>query len=113
MAGRCRQRDAGAFAGAELSIPEDIEAGVGLSDRGYIISTAQAQAILDLRLHRLTGLEQDKIRKEYGDILDHIRDLLDILESRERLMNVVRDELVEIQGRYGDNRQNGNQFQCV
>jgi len=91
-------------ADSELSNPENMEDGVGLSDHGYIISTVQAQAILDLRLHRLTGLEQDKIRKEYGDILDHIQDLLDLLESRERLMNTVRGELVEIQGRYGDAR---------
>jgi DNA gyrase subunit A len=90
--------------GAELSVPDDMEAGTGLSDRGYVLSNTQAQGILDLRLHRLTGLEQDKIRKEYGEVLDHIQNLLDLLASRDRLMKVVRDELVEIQSRYGDHR---------
>jgi DNA gyrase subunit A len=91
-------------AGSELSMPEDIELDVGLSDSGYKLSADQAQAILDLRLHRLTGLEQDKIRKEYGDILDRIRDLLDILESRERLMSIVEEELTDIEDKYGDDR---------
>jgi DNA gyrase subunit A len=92
-------------AGSEFSTPEDIETGVGLSQHGYMLSGFQAQAILDLRLHRLTGLEQDKIRKEYGEILDRIQYLLGILESQDRLMGVVREELLEIQVRYGDNRQ--------
>ena len=90
---------------SKVSRPDDMEAGVGLTKDGYMLSAAQAQAILDLRLHRLTGLEQDKIRKEYREILSRIRDFLDILESREQLMGVVRSELMEIQSRYGDSRQ--------
>ena len=64
----------------------------------------QAQAILELRLHRLTGLEQDKIIKEYEDLLEKIADLLDILGSPDRLMQVIRDELLEILEQYGDER---------
>jgi DNA gyrase subunit A len=64
----------------------------------------QAQAILDLRLHRLTGLEQEKIREEYVEVLKRIREFLDILESPDRLMEVIRAELVDIKARYGDSR---------
>ncbi|MHC8604869.1 DNA gyrase subunit A [Arenicellales bacterium IMCC58067] len=76
----------------------------GMSEEGYRLSPLQAQAILDLRLHRLTGLEQDKIREEYVEVLKRIREFLDILESPDRLMEVIRAELVDIKERYGDSR---------
>ncbi len=63
---------------------------------GYRLSEAQTQAILDLRLHQLTGLEQDKIVDEYKELLDLIDELLAILQNPERLMQVIRDELTEI-----------------
>jgi DNA gyrase subunit A len=68
------------------------------------LSDAQAQAILDLRLHRLTGLEQDKIISEYEELLNLIEELLTILSSKERLMEVIRDELIELRDQYGDER---------
>ncbi|MEJ2061444.1 MAG: DNA gyrase subunit A [Gammaproteobacteria bacterium] len=90
--------------GAEASRPEGLEAEFGLRDDAYYLSEAQAQAILDLRLHRLTGLEQDKIVGEYRDLLDKIDDLLDILSNPDRLMRVIRDELIEMRDQYGDAR---------
>jgi len=90
--------------GANASRPEDLPDNFGLLDEGYRLSDAQAQAILDLKLQRLTGLEQDKIIKEYGELLDIIQDLMDILARPERLMQVIRAELVDIQERYGDAR---------
>jgi len=83
---------------------EDAGPEFGMSPEGYRLSPVQAQAILDLRLHRLTGLEQDKIREEYVEVLKRIREYLDILENPDRLMRVIRDELVEIKSRYGDER---------
>jgi len=91
-------------AGAESTRPEDLEPEFGLTEQGYRLTEVQAQAILDLRLHRLTGLEQEKIIKEYEELLDKIADLLEILESPDRLMKVIRDELVEIRDQYGDQR---------
>ncbi|MBN2679673.1 MAG: DNA gyrase subunit A, partial [Acidithiobacillaceae bacterium] len=76
----------------------------GMQADGYHLSEAQAQAILDLRLHRLTGLEQDKIRDEYLGLLDRIKELLEILGSNQRLMEVIREELVAILDQYGDER---------
>ncbi len=70
----------------------------------YRLSDIQAQAILDLRLHRLTGLEQDKILTEYQELQVLIKNLLEILESPSRLMTVIREELVEIQAEFGDKR---------
>jgi len=90
--------------GAELSRPDGLEAGLGLGKEGYRLSETQAQAILDLRLHRLTGLEQDKIYGEYSDILKRIQELLEILESEDRLMEVIREELIQIRDQYGDAR---------
>jgi DNA gyrase subunit A len=90
--------------GADMSRPLDLADGLGLIEDGYRLSETQAQAILDLRLHRLTGLEQDKIIQEYGEILDQIAELLGILGSGDRLMQVIRDELIEIRDRYGDER---------
>ncbi|WP_455197095.1 DNA gyrase subunit A [Kaarinaea lacus] len=91
-------------AGAEASRPDGLGAEFGLSDKGYRLSEAQAQAILDLRLHRLTGLEQEKIIDEYKELLETIRDLREILADTTRLMQVIRDELVDIKERYGDKR---------
>ena len=91
-------------AGANASRPEGLDAGLGLVDGYYRMSEAQAQAILDLRLHRLTGLEQDKILDEYRGLLDTIGELLAILASSERLMEVIRGELLEIKERYDDER---------
>jgi len=90
--------------GAEMSRPRDLAPQFGLKPEGYQLSDVQAQAILDLRLHRLTGLEQDKILGEYKEILVKIDDLLDILRSPERLMRVIRDELSAIKEQYGDKR---------
>jgi len=91
-------------AGADSSRPDDLEPQYGLKDDGYHLSEVQAQSILDLRLHRLTGLEQDKILDEYKEILELIKELLDILSNPERLLQVIRDELKEIQEKYGDER---------
>jgi DNA gyrase subunit A len=91
-------------AGAESSRPEGLAAEYGLREDGYHLSEAQAQAILDLRLHRLTSLEQDKIFGEYKDILQTIDALIRILSSPERLMEVIREELVAVREQYGDKR---------
>ena len=91
-------------AGADSSRPDDLEPQYGLKEDGYHLSEIQAQSILDLRLHRLTGLEQDKIIDEYKEILELIKELLDILSNPERLLQVIRDELKEIQEKYGDER---------
>ncbi len=89
---------------SDASQPEDLADGFGLVEGGYRLSEIQAQAILDLKLQRLTGLEQQKIVKEYGEILEAIIDLLDILSRPERLMQVIREELEGIRDRYGDER---------
>ncbi|MDH5471251.1 MAG: DNA gyrase subunit A [Gammaproteobacteria bacterium] len=91
-------------AGAEASRPEFLESRFGLKTEGYYLSDVQAQAILDLRLHRLTGLEQDKILNEYKEILDIVENLLDILSNPDRLLQVIRDELLEIRDKFGDER---------
>ena len=90
--------------GADMSRPDDLPEELGLGADGYRLSDAQAQAILDMRLQKLTGLEQDRIISEYGEILDTIGDLLDILARPQRLMEVIRTELEEIRERYGDAR---------
>lgn len=90
--------------GADLSRPDDLDAALGLREGQYWLSEAQAQAILDLRLHRLTGLEKDKILEEYRELLERIADLLDILSNPERLMQVIRDELLELREAYSDQR---------
>jgi DNA gyrase subunit A len=87
-----------------ISRPEGLDAIYGLGKKGYRLSDAQAQAILDLRLHRLTGLEQEKLRREYGELLHTIKDLLEILENPERLMQVIREELIAVRDQYGDAR---------
>ncbi|TXH72734.1 MAG: DNA gyrase subunit A [Thiothrix sp.] len=90
--------------GAEMSRPDDLDAALGLREGQYWLSEEQAQAILDLRLHRLTGLEKDKILEEYRELLERIADLLDILSNPERLMQVIRDELLELRETYSDKR---------
>jgi len=91
-------------AGAEASRPDGLDPRMGLKDDGYHLSAEQAQAILDLRLHRLTGLEQDKIVDEFKQLLDLIKDLLEILSNPERLLDVIRGELESIREQYGDAR---------
>jgi DNA gyrase subunit A len=91
-------------AGAEATRPEGLLPEFGLVEQGYRLTEVQAQAILDLRLHRLTGLEQNKIISEYEELLDKIQILLDILSSPDRLMAVIREELVDIRDQYGDDR---------
>ena len=90
--------------GAETSRPEDLEDRFGLQEDGYRLSPVQAQEILNMRLHRLTGLEQEKLTTEYGEILDKVKELLEILSEPARLMQVIRDELVAIREQYGDSR---------
>ncbi|MGM0680306.1 MAG: DNA gyrase C-terminal beta-propeller domain-containing protein, partial [Pseudomonadota bacterium] len=90
--------------GAAASRPEGLAPEFGLVDGRYRLSDAQAQAILEMRLHRLTGLEQDKILNEYEELLKQIEELLAILASSERLMQVIRDELTEMRDQYGDER---------
>jgi len=90
--------------GGEMSRPEDLEAQYGLQGDSYQLSPIQAQEILNMRLHRLTGLEQEKLTKEYEEILLSIRELLRILEEPARLMEVIRDELTAILEQYGDAR---------
>ena len=84
--------------------PEDLHPRYGLKDDGYWLSEAQVTAILELRLHRLTGLEKDKILTEYREILTRVVDFLDILSSPERLLDVIRGELRETLEQYGDER---------
>ncbi len=91
-------------AGSDACKPETLEAQYGLHEDGYHLSPSQAQAILDLKLHRLTGLEQNKIRDEFISILELIKDLLEILASPQRLMQVIRDELLEVKEQFGDER---------
>jgi len=90
--------------GAGSSRPEDLSPEFGLLADGYRLSEAQAQAILELRLHRLTGLEQDKIIREFEELLVKIAELLAILSSPDRLMRVIRDELIGLREQYADAR---------
>lgn len=84
--------------------PEDLDPGYGLGPDGYRLSPIQAQAILDLRLHRLTGLEQGKIVEEYQTFLTQIDELLAILGSDQRLLEVIQAELIELRDQFGDER---------
>jgi DNA gyrase subunit A len=84
--------------------PDGLSDEFGLKEDGYRLSDAQAQAILDLRLHRLTGLEQDKIVGEFQELLAQIQDYGDILARPERLLQVIRQELEEIRDKYADPR---------
>ena len=91
-------------AGADTCRPDDLAAQFGLHPDGYWLSDVQAQAILDLRLHRLTGLEKDKILAEYRELLEKIADLLEILANPDRLLQVIREELLLVRDTYGDKR---------
>jgi len=91
-------------ADSSRSRPDKLEEQYGLVDGRYHLSPAQAQAILELRLHRLTGLEQDKIIQEYKDLVVVIDDLLDILANRVRLMSVISDELKQLIEEYKEDR---------
>jgi DNA gyrase subunit A len=91
-------------AGSSSTRPEELTDEFGLTPEGYRLTEVQAQEILNMRLHRLTGLEQDKIINEYEELLETIADLLDILGDPDRLMQVIRDELIVIRDQYGDER---------
>ena len=91
-------------ADSSRSRPDKLEDHYGMVDKKYYLSPAQAQAILELRLHRLTGLEQDKILQEYKDLLVSIDDLLDIIVNRTRLMTVIKDELIDLVEEYKEDR---------
>jgi DNA gyrase subunit A len=91
-------------AGADACRPEDLPAAFGMRNADYYLSPAQAQAILDLRLNRLTGLEQEKLINDYQELLRQISDYLDILGSEARLFAVVREELAQVRENYGDER---------
>ncbi len=91
-------------AGADACRPDDLGPQFGLRDGKYYLSPEQAQAILELRLHRLTGMEHDKLLAEYSDKLEQIAEYMEILASPVRLMEVIREELVEIETNYGDER---------
>jgi DNA gyrase subunit A len=93
-----------ARAGDVVSRPDDLSDEFGLKPEGYRLSDTQAQAILDLRLNRLTALEQDKIVHEFQELLVQIRDLSDILARPERLLTVIRAELEDIKAKYADQR---------
>ncbi len=90
--------------GGETSRPEGLEPQYGLQESQYQLSPVQAQEILNMRLHRLTGLEQEKLTREYEELLDGIRALLLILSEPARLMEVIRDELIAILEQFGDER---------
>ncbi len=91
-------------AGAEASRPEDMDPRDGMKEDGYQLSDKQAQEILAMRLHRLTGLEQEKLSDEYRQLLEEIRGLIEILEDPDRLLSVIREELEAIKADYGDAR---------
>jgi len=91
-------------ASAQASRPDGLAPEFGLSKRGYLLSDVQAQAILELRLQRLTGLEQDKIVAEYKEVMEIIADLLDILARPERITAIISDELNAVRAQFGDKR---------
>ncbi|MDH4054283.1 MAG: DNA gyrase subunit A [Gammaproteobacteria bacterium] len=84
--------------------PDGLDTVAGLIEGKYRLSDVQAQAILDLRLHRLTGLEQDKIINEYKELLEKIKEFSSILAAPDLLQNVIKNELLEIRDAYGDER---------
>ena len=91
-------------ASSDVSRPDGLAPEFGLSEQGYRLSDAQAQAILELRLQRLTGLEQDKIVSEYKEVMAKILDLLDILAKPERITEIIVGELTAIRDQFGDER---------
>ncbi len=90
--------------GADACRPDKLDHQYGLKENEYFLSPEQAQAILELRLHRLTGLEHEKLINDYQELLKQISDHLDILENQPRLLGVVREELEKIHKEYGDER---------
>jgi len=91
-------------AGTDAARPDWLEPEFGIREGKYFLTEQQAQAILELRLHRLTGLEHEKILDEYKALLDEIAELMHILASTERLMEIIRDELITVRDTYGDER---------
>lgn len=91
-------------AGSDASRPEGLEAGFGMRDGQYYLSPAQAQAILELRLHRLTGMEHDKLLSEYQEKLEEIIEYLRILGDATVLMQLIREELEAVSEEFGDDR---------
>ena len=91
-------------AGADSCRPETLDPQYGLREGKYFLSPEQAQAILELRLHRLTGLEHEKLLAEYQEILTQIGELIRILTSATRLMEVIREELEGVKAEFGDKR---------
>ena len=90
--------------GSDACRPDGLGENYGLKGNQYFLTPEQAQAILDLRLHRLTGMEQEKLIQEYKELLDQIADFLDILNNKSRLISVVREELENVRNEYGDER---------
>lgn len=90
--------------GADACRPEGLPEEYGLKDNQYFLSPDQAQAILELRLHRLTGLEHEKLINDYQELLIQIADHLDILQNQSRLLSVVRGEMERVRADYGDER---------
>jgi len=91
-------------AAADASRPEGLGAGFGLQKNGYKLSDAQAQAILEMRLQRLTGLEQDKIVAEYKELIEQIADFMDMLAKPARITAIIAEELKALKQQYGDKR---------
>ena len=90
--------------GSDACRPDGLPEDFGFTENLYRLTEEQAQAILEIRLHRLTAMEQDKLMEDYQGVLDEIADLLEILGARERLLEVIRQELTEIKDTYGDER---------
>ena len=90
--------------GSDACRPDGLGESYGLKGNQYFLTPEQAQAILDLRLHRLTGMEQEKLIQDYKELLDQIADFLDILNNKSRLISVVREELENVRNEYGDER---------
>ena len=90
--------------GLDASRPDGLAEEFGFQGDEYQLTEEQAQAILEMRLHRLTSMEQDKLIEDYRSIVDEIKDLMDILSSTERLKSVVSEELLEVKTEYGDDR---------
>jgi DNA gyrase subunit A len=91
-------------AGSDACRPDDLDPQYGIRDDEYRLSPEQAQAILELRLHRLTGLEHEKLINDYQELLRQIADYIDILANEPRLLSVVREELADVRQNYGDGR---------
>ena len=90
--------------GSDACRPDGLGESYGLKGNRYFLTPEQAQSILDLRLHRLTGMEQEKLIHDYKELLDQIADFLDILNNKARLISVVREELENVRDEYGDER---------